>query len=678
MKQGQKTKPKAKAKKKINPADVRRKTENRYAYMVIVAMAFILYGQTLWFDYALDDSIVIKKNEFTKKGVAGIGDILANDTFVGFFGKKKNLVAGGRYRPLSVVTFAIEVQLFGMKPGLSHFFNILLYALTGIILFKILSILLARFSAIKWYLSIPFVATVLFMAHPLHTEVVANIKGRDEIMTFLGSLLALWYTLKYLDKKENKYLIYSFIAFFLAFLSKENTVTFLAVIPLAVYFFTDYKLKDNLISIIPLFAATIIFLIIRQAILGSFSAPIANELMNNPFLDATEGEKFATIFYTLGLYIKLMFFPHPLTYDYYPKQIPIIGWDDIRAWGSLAIYLALGIYALIGMKKKSLISYSIIFFIATLSVVSNLVFPVGTFMNERFIYISSLGFCLILAYLMVEKMPKLIKNETAFAKVITGALVVILLLYAGKTISRNPAWHDDYTLFTTDAYTSTESAKGNAAVAALYRERAEKELDPAQKDEYWKLAIQHFSKAAEVHPNYFDVHLDLAVCHFKRNKNMVEADKHMVAAFKINSSNHKAMQFPNAIYNELGDSRKKLEFFLKLYQLKPQHYKTLYTIGSIYGKDLQNLPKAIEFLEKAAAANPKGVEALKDLGVAYGFKKDYQKSIEMSKKAIQLDPRDAQTYVNIGINYRNLGNEEKAKEYFGKAAEWDPKYKNVK
>lgn len=682
MKQGKNVKGtakgKVKGKVKVNPADFRRKTETRFAYGVILIMAFLLYGQTMWYDYALDDSIVIKKNEFAKQGVSGIGDILSNDTFVGFFGKKKNLVAGGRYRPLSVVTFAIEYQMFGMKPGISHFFNILLYALTGIILFKILSYLLARFSAIKWYFSIPFVATLLFMAHPVHTEVVANIKGRDEIMTLLGSLITLWYSLKYLDTKQMKYLVYSFIAFFLAYLSKENTVTFLAVIPLAIHFFTDHKLKDNLVSFAPLVLATLIFLVIRQAILGSFSAPVAKELMNNPFLEATEGEKFATIFYTLGLYIKLLFFPHPLTYDYYPKQIPIIGWGDVRAWGSLLIYVALGVYALITFRKKSIVSFSIIFYIATLSVVSNLVFPVGTFMNERFIFISSIGFCLIIAWLLVEKLPLLIKNPKTYTNVLTGILAVVLLLYSVKSISRNTAWVDDYTLFTTDASTSTESAKGNAAVASLYREKAEAALDPAEKEKYWNLAIQHFAKSIEVHPQYFDVHLDLAVCHFKHNKNMEEVNALLIEAFKLNPTNPKVMQFCNAIYNELGDPKAKLAFFQKLNEISPGDYQVLYTIGSIYGKDLQNLSRAVEYFEQAIARNPKGIEAYKDLGVAYGFTKDYEKSIEMSKKAIAIDPSDAQTYVNIGVNYRNLGDEAKAKEYFAKAAEWDPKYKQIK
>ena len=666
-----------KALSKSTPVEIKQKAQNRLVYGILIILSFLLYGQTMSYDYTLDDSIVIKKNEFTKKGVAGIGDILTNDTFVGFFGKKKNLVAGGRYRPLSLVTFAIEVQMFGMKPGFSHFINILLYALTAILLYKLLLRLLKRFKPKKWYFSIPFIATILFIAHPVHTEVVANIKGRDEIMTLLGSLLALWYTLNYLDSKKIKYLLYSFIAFFLAFMSKENTVTFLAIIPLSVYFFTEHKLKDNLFSMIPLLAATLIFLGIRQNILGSFSAPVANELLNNPFLDASKSEKFATIFYTLLLYIKLLIFPHPLTYDYYPKQIPIINWSDIRAWGSLAIYSLMGIYALIGFKKKSIISYSIIFYIATLSVVSNLVFPVGTFMNERFIFISSIGFTLIIAYLLSEKLQILIKNYKSYSYALSSILLIVMMLYSVKSISRNRAWKDDYTLFTTDTETSVNSAKGNAAVAALYREKAESAILPAERNKYWKLCIQHFTKALEVYPKYFDVSLDLAVSYYKYNKDLDKSAEYIKKAWAINSSNPKVMQFVNAIFGEAKAPRKKLALLLELDKLKPGKYSIIYNIGSLYGKEFNNLTKAVEYLEKAVKINPKGTEALKDLGVAYGMLKQYKKSVDISLRAIQLDPRDAQVYFNLGVNYRNLGDSEKSKLYFNKAAKLDPKYKQA-
>jgi len=78
--------------------------------IIIFLIGFGLYANTLSHDYTLDDKIVITENEFTKSGFAGIPDILTTDVFVGFYGVDKNLVTGKRYRPLSLVTFAIEYK----------------------------------------------------------------------------------------------------------------------------------------------------------------------------------------------------------------------------------------------------------------------------------------------------------------------------------------------------------------------------------------------------------------------------------------------------------------------------------------------------------------------------------------------------------------------------------------
>ncbi|MFA5783185.1 MAG: hypothetical protein WC868_13035, partial [Bacteroidales bacterium] len=95
---------------------------------LLFGFVLLLYANSLFNQYALDDRLMITENQFTKKGFNGIGDILSTDSFVGFFGKQKNLVAGGRYRPLSHITFAIEYALFGFNPFIGHLINILLYA----------------------------------------------------------------------------------------------------------------------------------------------------------------------------------------------------------------------------------------------------------------------------------------------------------------------------------------------------------------------------------------------------------------------------------------------------------------------------------------------------------------------------------------------------------------------
>src|SRR5690606_21088392 len=113
----------------------------RYALpgFVLMVLAVGLYYQSIHYGYVLDDLIVIEENTFTKKGVAGIKEILTTESMTGYFGEQKNLVQGNRYRPLSLVTFAMEYEFHQeLKPSTSHFINIILYGLTGLLLCMVL------------------------------------------------------------------------------------------------------------------------------------------------------------------------------------------------------------------------------------------------------------------------------------------------------------------------------------------------------------------------------------------------------------------------------------------------------------------------------------------------------------------------------------------------------------
>ncbi len=84
-------------------------------------------------------------------------------------------------------------------------------------------------------------ATLIFMAHPVHTEVVANIKSRDEILSFLNGTLALLLVFDYSKSKNWISLALAVIFFFLSLLSKETAMTTLAIIPFMLFFFTPKK-----------------------------------------------------------------------------------------------------------------------------------------------------------------------------------------------------------------------------------------------------------------------------------------------------------------------------------------------------------------------------------------------------------------------------------------------------
>ena len=149
---------------------------------VVAIVAALIYSGSYGHDFAYDDLAVVKENRFVMKGSDGIGDILNTQYFEGY---DPNTNARA-YRPVSLVTYALEYEYFGQNPRVHHFVNILLYALTSIVLLLALLQMLNRY---HW--SLAFMTTLLFVVHPVHVDVVANIKSRDELIGFLNFSVAL-------------------------------------------------------------------------------------------------------------------------------------------------------------------------------------------------------------------------------------------------------------------------------------------------------------------------------------------------------------------------------------------------------------------------------------------------------------------------------------------------------
>ncbi|MEO6038651.1 MAG: hypothetical protein ABIQ93_09580, partial [Saprospiraceae bacterium] len=253
---------------------------------ILALLAFVLYGTTIGFGYLQDDQLVTWGNIFVQKGFGGLVDIFGNDSLLGYYVEKEKLLEGGRYRPLPLMTFAIEVGILGKSnPAVSHFINVLLYSFTGLALYRILLGLFPLREGGSKFFNLPFLATILFLVHPLHTEVVANVKGRDEILALLGSLGALYGTLKYFDTGKRKWLWIAAASFFLGLLSKENTTTFLAVIPLTLWMFSKISSARIFTACLLLLGATILFLLFRLGALGYLQHTKTLDLMAlNPFV----------------------------------------------------------------------------------------------------------------------------------------------------------------------------------------------------------------------------------------------------------------------------------------------------------------------------------------------------------------------------------------------------------
>ncbi len=593
--------------------------------VITAVICFLLYFNTFNNEYALDDDLVIVKNEFVHDGFAGIPDILKNDSYESYNKQVNgsNQLAGGRYRPLSIITFAIEQQLSGntgnyipaaqkndehIDTGLAHtrhVINVLLYIASIIALLYFLRTIIFASQPLT-----AFVAVLIFAIHPIHTEVVANIKSRDEILSLLFICLSFIYAWKYDENKKIKHLAIALASYFLALLSKEYAATLIILIPLMFYIFRNYTLSRSIKSVIPFLVVFIIYLFIRLSIVPLNGDAETNDIIGNPYLYASSTQRIATIILTQLNYMRLLFFPHPLSSDYSYAQIPYTNFYNPFVWLSVLVYMSLTAAAFVLVKKRHVIGFALAFFLLNWILISNLFFNIGATMGERLIYHSSVGFAIIIAWILY----KMLTPTTRAKQIGVAAVMLIVTILCGlATINRNKDWKNNLTLYAKDIETSPNSAMLNSNIGSNYAVLSDDAPDEDKKNELLRKAMQYWSKAISINPQYILPYINRASAH----QRLGEYD---LAIQDLDTVRKNSPHFPNLPYM----------FAFCYFENGAHNYakKAMYT-------------EAAAELEKAINEEPNNPRNWYFLGTYYAALKDYNKSLNALSKAMQLSPNDA-------------------------------------
>ncbi len=666
--------------------------------LICSLLGLVLYLNTLGHDYVLDDEMVTFKNTIVTKGISAIPEILTTAYREGFWDRQESL-----YRPLSLVMFAIEWQLAPNNPLLGHLMNVLLYALTGWLVYKLLHTWMQN-----QHLLIPFAATLLFMAHPLHTEVVANMKSRDEILALLFGVISLQVFTFYGNEKKLKHAVWGALCFFLAVLAKESAITLFAVIPIALYFFTSPKKSQYAASLILLSIGVFAYLGLRIIALGEISNFKEIALINNSIVAAkTTAEHVATSIVIVGMYIRLFLFPHPLSYDYSYNTIPIATPGDFRFLASFAVILGMLLYIGFNWKKKDPAAFGFLFFGLTISIVSNMVIIIEATLGERFAYMPSLGLSMA-APILLGRVVKLRNTKvTSFrdlfisGKSFAGIMAVTLLLFSVKTISRNPDWKTSASLFKADKDNNPYSARTQFAYASnlLHHTIIPLEDNDPNKEKLTREALEYLNKSLKIYPGYFDAwfHVVLANRLLKDNASAIAAyenglkvkDKENIdfyiqgalayselkyyekaieanlLALKMDDKRAEIWNNLGMCYTEIGNRTEAFNALTKSIQLDSTAGNTFYNLGNWYAKGGDYL-NAIQCYSKALQRDSTHIGSLNNTGNSYAAMQQYQMAISFYEKTLIIDPNNREALNNIAVTYNILGDKVKAQEYMNR------------
>ncbi len=482
----------------------------RNQLLLIVITTLVFYGNSIFNGYVLDDGMFIDHNRFVQQGFAGIYDLLTKETMYGYVGN----ASGGRWHPLSLITFAMEKEFFGSAPHISHFINVLLLALTGVVMILFLRKYIFKSSPIA-----AFMTALLFIIHPVHTEAVANIKSRDELLSWLFLLLTMHCSLNFLTKRTYWQLLFAVVFYFLGLMSKENGVTFIAILPFTFYFFTKEKWSAIVLTTVPFVIVFGIYWLLLKTFVPFVPASTSDVIvLNQPYLLATPAQRLATELLVLGKYMLLLFYPNPLNCDYSYNQIPYVTFSDWRVWLSIAVQAAFVLYALLKLKEKNLITYGILFYFCSIFIYSNLVNIGDLNFGERFLYQSSFGFCIALIVFCNEMIQKIkFKDLSQKFMVVCAVCVVVFLLSGFQTIRRNAEWSTNISLWSADIKKVPNSARAQNGLGTTEISMSSAEKDSVKKIIWLRDAISHLNRAEEIQPAFIDAWLNLGVAYSRLN-----------------------------------------------------------------------------------------------------------------------------------------------------------------
>ncbi len=636
--------------------------------------SILLYINTVNHEYTIDDIIVVESNKLTQQGIEAIPEIFQHSYLYGYDGREDE-----SYRPLTLSTFAIERSFFDADPKVSHFIQVLLYGLCVLLLFKWLSKLYSSDNHL-----IAILVCLLFMIHPLHTEVVANVKSRDELLAALFLFGALLSFLKWRENNNKIILVLSLVCYFMAMLSKETAVLGILIFPAIQYFSS----KDSVFKIVKetwVFAVPFgFYFLLRQfalsdLLIGERIDPVANSLA----LSSTYGEQLMGSIGLISKYLQLFFAPVNLSWDYSVATFES-PWSNVPAVFIGSLFLLGLLFLLVqGIRKRNVLAFGALFFLATFMLTSNIFFLINCTLGERFFFLPSLGLILLVVHvlsLINFKLPKF---------VFVSFISVVSMLSITRTLMRNVDWKDNLSIYEAGVLVCPNSVKTNFNLATEYLQQGVKSKG-VDKKIWFNKSLNYFNKAQNIYPRYVNIYENKAFV-------LIELGKISTDSFAARQNFSKAnVELGRALYE--FEFRKKGLFQNKFYALDrlialtndPSEKRTylkdmIRTLNLIEDKDSDDYKRLIYYLNELGDAQTMITEAeifakafkeeslYLNLLAEQLFKENkIVLSRQISEIYVKYHPEDLSAKSNLGMLYEMSGENNKAIMIYEEILKIDP------
>ncbi len=631
-------------------------------FVVALLVAVILAYHPAWQGgFIWDDDLLLLNNPVLKPG--GLLDAWVPGTYL-------------NYWPLTSTAYRLQFDIWGLNPLGYHLVNIVLHAISALLVWRILLQLNAPGAMF---------AAALFALHPVNVESVAWISQLKNILSLLLALLSVLLYLLFEEKGKRWCMVLSIAAFLLSALSKGMVLTLPVVLLACAWWQRGRIRRQDLLRVLPFLLIGAVMACVE--VWGQHLVGDGETIVRSDSLLSRAAVAGCAVWFYLGKLIwpvKLIFVYPRWSIDprdvlsYLPGVLLVailaLGWWQRRGWGRpvvmlMVCYVGLLLPAL-GFVNIAFMQYSLV--------------------ADHWQYAAMIVPCAVFAAVTARLGRRLWHRPTGYALCLASLAVL-----AGLTWQQSRMYADVETLYRTVIAENPTCwmVHYNLAVAlsdrgqideAIAHYRKTLEVRPDFAEAHYNLgmalaqrgqddeAIVHYRKALQIKPGYAEFHNNLGLALASR-KQIDEAITHYQKALEINPDFAEAHNNLGIALNSRGQFDEALVQFQKAMEVKSDKAEFHNNLGLALANRKQ-IDAAITHYQKALQIKPDYTEAYNNLGVALGGSGRLEEAIVQYQKALEINPNHADTLNNFGLALAQCGRLDEAITQYEKAVKIRPHY----
>ena len=455
---------------------------------MLAAACVLTYANGIGGDFTYDDKAIIR-DDVRIRAPSKIGEIFTTSYFGGPSG------TGSSYRPILLLSYAVQWWIHGKQAESFHAVNVLLHAgATWLLLLLFVRIGIAPAAA--------FGSALLFAVHPIHVEAVTSLVGRGETLAAVFTLIYLLLSLRHFRRPSSASRLPSLLAallcYALAVLTKESAASAPAI-ALLVFLFTAEgraweRVRKATLGGLPVLAGSAAALggvfFLRRQVLGGFLRSGGDVFeVENVLAPLEPLERIANACLVLFRYVGRIVLPLHLSADESAWSIEPVELLSPLAIAAVLLFVALAVLSIVRLRRSSPAAFGFLFFLIAFLPASNLLFPIGTVFAERLAYLPAAGLFLAVAAAVAGAAT----GWGSLAPRRRAVIIALALALSARAVVRNAVWWGDEALFLNLVRTSPDSAKAHYDLAYVWAD-----------DRQWERAREQYAQATELYEEYWD------------------------------------------------------------------------------------------------------------------------------------------------------------------------------